>query len=77
MIKILTQFGLENYGLKVGKTLKIFVNIALFLVSFFSPNCADTSRRKCVNTLRPQSVNPSSKQCEQWKCQDCQKLFLV
>lgn len=63
IIGILTQVGIENYGLKVGIIQKIFVNIADFsCVIFLSPNCADTSRLKFVDTFRPKFDNSSLKQ---------------
>ena len=70
IIKILTQFGLESYALKVCISLKIYVNITIFLVWVFGKICADIFRPKCFNTLRPQCVDSSSKQHKQWEYRD-------
>ena len=51
IIKILTQFGLESYALKVCISLKIYVNITIFLVWVFGQNCDDIFRPKCFNTV--------------------------
>ena len=52
LIRILTQFGIENYGLKFGIILKISVNIADFYSMTLDSNCDDTFRPTCVDNLR-------------------------
>ena len=42
------QFDIKNYSLTVGTTQIIFINISDFSFVILSPNCADTSRQKCI-----------------------------
>lgn len=61
-MKILVQFGIEDYGWKISIIQKFLQLLPIFCLWFLGPTCADTSRPKFVYTLRPKCVDSSCKQ---------------